>query len=90
MRTIKKEGTMKKIAEKHQRKIAYSTLKMTPAMANIAGGMTYQEAYKFIFKTDLKTRLQELVDEYGNKSVYSWELEKYGWDNPSELLAAIN
>jgi len=77
---------MKDIACKHQKAIAYKTLRMTPAGANIMGGMTFEEAYQFIFKTNLQHRLKDLVAEYGNKDVYSWELQTYGWNSPAELL----
>ena len=53
------------------------------------GGMTFEEAYQFIFKTDLQHRLKDLVAEYGNKDVYSWELQTYGWNSPAELLSLL-
>ena len=39
---------MKDIFEKHKLKIAKETLKMTPIMANIIGGMTYEEAKQIV------------------------------------------
>jgi len=35
-------------AQYHQEKIALKTLKMTPAMASIMGGMSYSEAEAFL------------------------------------------
>lgn len=37
-------------AQYHQEKIALKTLKMTPAMASIMGGMSYSEAEAFLQK----------------------------------------
>lgn len=79
---------MESMAKKHQKRIAYSTLKMTPIGANIMRGMSYEEAYKFIFKTNLKDRLNELIAEYGDK-VIVWELSHYGWVKPIDLLKAL-
>ena len=71
-------------------KIAKSTLKMTPAGALIMGGMDYPTAYRFVFRADIKDRLQALVSEYGeNPKGLNWELNMYGWDNPSELLKLL-
>jgi hypothetical protein len=81
-----KGGTKMNVFDKHQKNIAYKTLKMTPAMADIMGGMSFENAYKIIFRTDLKKRLNDLTDEYGSGDLYSWELQKYGWNNPKELL----
>ena len=80
---------MKVVAEKHQKRIARDTLKMTPAGADIMGGMTFKEAYEYIFKCDVIERLEGLVNEYGMGYIFSWELESYGWDNPYELLVLI-
>lgn len=38
------------VFEKHQLAIAKKTLKMTPVMAKIMGGMTYEEAKKIVEK----------------------------------------
>jgi hypothetical protein len=76
-------------AERHQKNIAYKTLSMTPAGARIMGGMNYEAAYQLIFRTDLKERLSDLVKQYGTGELYSWELEKYGWKSPNELLQSL-
>lgn len=80
------------VPEKHRRKIAVSTLSMTPAAAKIMGGMTFEEAYEVVYNSSLKARLEQLVEEYGiePEGFLSWELEKYGWDKPFELLCAID
>lgn len=77
--------------EQHRKRIAVSTLKMTPAGARIMGGMTFEEAYELVFKTPLIPRLEYLVKEYGEKpeSTLVWEMEKYGWKTPFELLCAL-
>lgn len=72
------------VAKKHQTKIARQTLRMAPVMANIMGGMTFEQAYEFLYHVPLKDRLQSLIHEYGDKEVV-WELD---W-NPHELLRAI-
>ena len=80
------------IAQKHQRKIALDILRnQTPMMANILGGMTFNEAYKVIFETDLESRLDQLIKEYGitcKGKKFSWELDVYGW-NPVSLNSAL-
>ena len=38
------------VFEKHQKKIAEATLRMSDAMINIMGGMTKQEAQEFLDK----------------------------------------
>ena len=38
------------IFEKHQLRIAQDTLRMTPAMARVMGGMTHEEAREVIRK----------------------------------------
>jgi hypothetical protein len=84
--------------KQHQKNIAYKTLRMTPAMAKIMGGMSFEEAYEIIFKTPLKPRLLELIAEYGSvkqnkafpeSSSFCWELGVYGWNSPSELLELL-
>ena len=72
------------VAKKHQINIARKTLRMTPLTADILGGMSYEEAYRIIFKTDLHNRLKELIRKYP-AGCYSWELEKYGW-TPQSLM----
>ena len=52
---------MQNVFNKHQKAIAYKTLKMTPQMANIMGGMTFEEAYKIIFRIDLRNRIDEII-----------------------------
>lgn len=74
------------VPEKHQRNIAYKTLKMNPVMARIMGGMDFEEAYKFIFGIDLKERLSQLIKDYPNAGGLCWELNEYGWNDPKELL----
>ena len=74
------------IAKKHQTKIAKQTLRMTPATAAIMGGMTFEEAYQFIFNTELMPRLEQLVEEHQNSNTLAWELKTYGWSSPMELL----
>ena len=44
--------------EDHQRKIATNTLKMSKAGAKIAGGMTHQEAVRFLISEGGMTPLQ--------------------------------
>ena len=73
-------------ATKHQTRIAKKTLRMTPITANIMGGMTFEEAYQFIFNTELMPRLREFVTEHSNSDTLVWELRKYGWTSPLELL----
>ena len=41
---------MKDVAKQHQLKIARATLKMNDAGANIMGGMTKNEARRFLYK----------------------------------------
>ena len=54
------------------------------------GGMTYEEAYALVFKTDLRARLNGLVQEYGaDPGWFCWELGVYGWDKPADLLAQL-
>ena len=76
----------------HQRKIALDTLEnMTPIMANILGGQSFEEAYKIVFNTELRPRLKQLIDEYGiacKGRDFSWEMDDYGW-NPIALLDAL-
>ena len=81
---------MKNIALKHQKAIAYKTLRMTPARANIMGGMTFEEAYQIIFRESLRDRLKDLIAEYGDTNTLSWELWTYGWNSPSELLNQLS
>ena len=69
-------------------KIAKSTLKMAPAGARVMGGMDYESAYELVFRTPLRPRLESLVAQYGDTPI-AWELGVYGWDTPSELLAAL-
>ena len=76
-------------AKKHQTKIAKKTLRMTPAMAMIFGGMTFEEAYQFIFNTELIPRLEQLVTEHQDSDTLIWELRKYGWPSPLELLKLL-
>lgn len=79
------------IFKKNQRRIALSTLRMTPATARIAGGMTFEDAYDVVYGENLVQRLQLLIKEYGKNPLnLSWELQKYGWGSPFELLCAIN
>ena len=74
-------------AKQHQMRIAYKTLKMTPAGARIMGGMDYETAYALVFRTELRPRLESLVIEYGDNPPWiSWELAKYGYTTPKELL----
>ena len=80
---------MNDVAYKHQKRIAKDTLKMTPAAARIMGGMTFPEAYKLVFNTDLVERLEELIAEYGDCQHLCWELQTYGWKTPQELQAAL-
>ena len=82
-------------ASKHQMRVAKDTLRMTPAMARIMGGMDYPTAYEHVFRTDLKTRLQSLCEQYGDAAAkpfddggVSWELGKYGY-TPAELLKLL-
>ena len=86
------KGKIMLIAKNHQKRIAQSTLKMTPAGARIMGGMDYPTAYKLIFSIDLISRIKSLVSEYGDKSSLpfedggvNWELSRYGY-TPAELL----
>lgn len=83
---------MHDVAKKHQLAIARKTLFMTPTMAKIMGGMDYEEAYYLIFKTDLRARLQSLIEQYGPipQSWLSWELGMYGWETPKQLLDALD
>jgi hypothetical protein len=50
----RKEDKMKKrelsVFDKHQLKIAYSTMKMSEVGARIMGGMNHQEAREIIYK----------------------------------------
>jgi hypothetical protein len=62
---------------------------MTPKMALIMGGMTFEEAYKLIFRIDLRERLKKLIDEYGEDDLFSWELQTYGHKSPFELLNSL-
>lgn len=81
---------MHDVAKRHRRTIARQTLRMTPAMARIMGGMTFEEAYKCVFNTDLRLRLAQLIEEYGqNPNHLSWELYTYGWTTPYELLEQL-
>jgi len=80
---------------KHQMAVARKTLAMSVAGTSIMGGMTYAEAYKHVFKTDLAERLTGLVAEYGDAAGkrfedggISWELGRYG-HVPAQLLAEI-
>ena len=73
-------------AKKHQTKIAKQNLRMTPATAMICDGMTFEEAYQFIFNTELVPRLEQLVEEYQDSTTLAWELKVYGWNSPLELL----
>jgi len=74
------------VAQKHQKAIAYKTLRMTPAGARIMGGMDFETAYYLIFREKLRERLAYLIAEYPNPSGLNWELNTYGWDNPADLL----
>ena len=80
------------VPEKHQRNIAFDILKnQTPLMASVMGGMSFHEAYKVIFNTDLDDRLDQLINEYGlscKGKDFSWELDLYGW-NPISLNEAL-
>jgi len=81
-------------AKKHQKKIAESTLRMTPAAARVMGGMTYPEAYKLLFGQELKPRLEQLIAEYPNAepNQLNTELCTYGWSGTfalKELLESI-
>ena len=81
---------MNDVVSSHKKKIAKDTLKMTPVAASILGGMTFPEAYKLVFRTDLVERLARLIEEYGDCQCLSWELEMYGWNTPQELQAALH
>tara|TARA_R110000803_G_scaffold144149_1_gene210058 strand:+ start:806 stop:1060 length:255 start_codon:yes stop_codon:yes gene_type:complete len=81
---------MNKTAIAHQKKIARKSLRMTPIACDILGGMTFVEAYKIIFRTDLKPRLESLIKTYGEKPIsLNYELTSYGWKSPSDLLKLI-
>ena len=81
---------MNDVAYKHQKRIAKDTLRMTPAGALIMGGMTFEQAYKFVFNTDLRPRLAQLIAEYGDRPEWlSWELDTYGWTYPKDLLDSL-
>ena len=80
---------MQDIPTVHQTRIARKTLKMYPCAARFMGGMTFEEAYEFIFHTPLRQRLESLVSQYGKTGPYSWELQTYGWDNAADLLALL-
>lgn len=77
------------VPEQHQLKIAKRSLSMTPQACRILGGMTFEEAYHLVYRKDLRTRLAELIAEYGDGDLYSWELGRYGYNNPTRLLAAL-
>ena len=83
---------MKAVANRHQSRIARDTLEnMTPMMANIMGGMTFREAYRFVFNRDLDDRIDSLIAEYGliaKSNGFVWELANYGW-NPVNLKEAL-
>ena len=83
---------MKTVFEKHQRRIAKDILKnQTPLIANVMGGMSFSEAYKVMFNTDLDDRLDQLIKDYGiscKGKDFSWELDDYGW-NPIGLNHAL-
>lgn len=68
---------------------ARKILSMKPAEVRAQGGMTYEEAYEIIFRTNLRQRLQTLVAEYGNTGPWCWEMNIYGWDNAADLLEAL-
>lgn len=85
---------MKDTAKKHQEKIARATLRMTPEMARIMGGMTFSKAYEFIFHRDLKERLTGLIAEYPDCEPWqlNTELCTFGWSGTKalqELLTRI-
>lgn len=77
-----------KTPEQHQLAIAKATLKMTPAGARVMGGMDYETAYELVFKRDLRERLKFLIELYGDSHL-DWELKKYGWRTPAELLSQL-
>ena len=83
---------MYSVAERHQRKIAKDILQnQTPLMASVLGGMSFSEAYKVMFNTDLDDRLDQLIKEYGiscKGKDFTWELDDYGW-NPISLKDAL-
>ena len=89
-RLIQTGDTMKNIAKTHQLAIAKRTLRMTPTMARIMGGMDFETAYRTVFHTDLHQRCRDLTKQYDSFSEsFSWELGTYGWDNPAEVLSAL-
>lgn len=84
------------IAQQHQKRIAYRTLAMAPAVARIMGGMSYEEAYALIFGTPLRPRLASLISTYGvaaERDFFDggvcWELGRYKW-TPAALLRALD
>ena len=81
---------MKITALAHQKKIARKSLNMTPTACYILGGMTFEEAYKIIFRKDLLPRLESLIKIYGKDPMFlNYELTAYGWKRPAELLKLI-
>ena len=81
------------VAKVHQKKIAEDTLKMSIAGAGIFGGMTHAEAYRIVFKQELKTRLEQLIREYPDSTNEHWvstELDVYGWSNTSDWIELLN
>jgi hypothetical protein len=78
-------------AAKHQMAVAKKTLRMTPVAAEVMGGMTFREAYKHVFRTDLDQRIAGLIKTYPycEDAGFCWELQMYGWHNPRELQRAL-
>ena len=76
------------VPERHQRKVARDTLKLSVAGSRIMGGMSFEDAYELIYNTPLRPRLEQLLAEYGENGPWSWELEQHG-HTPAELLKEI-
>ena len=78
--------------KKHQTEIAKDTLRMTPSGARIMGGMTHEEAYRFIFGAELKPRLIQLIADYPNcePRQLNTELCAYGWEGTKALTELLN
>lgn len=77
------------VPKRHQLAIAKKTLRMTPIMARIMGGIAFADAYEIVFREPLRLRLLRLVAEYPDRTDLNWELTTYGWHDPAELLKLL-
>lgn len=64
----KRKSRMKDPFYRHQFAIAKRTLSMTPAMANVMGGMTIDEATKFMERHQQMEKVSRDYKKHGDRS----------------------